>query len=91
MRPLAVLLEFSLLVLFSNKPVPDRSKDRLSSAAYTKGKSKRRHQLKWWAGWARAGLAVMVVGALLQFIKRVLILLIGLVRLSYRKVCVLTP
>lgn len=87
MRPLAVLLEFSFLVLFSSKSDPDHGKNKLSSVAYTQGKSKQRQQLKWWAGRARAGLAGMVVGALLQFIKRVFILVIGLIRLSYRKVC----
>jgi len=34
----------------------------------------------------RAALMVMVLGALLQFIKRICILMVGLLRLSYRKV-----
>lgn len=34
----------------------------------------------------RAALLVMVLGALLQFIKRICILMVGLLRLSYRKV-----
>lgn len=87
MRPLAVLVEFSLLVLFSPLSGPDHAKNQPPSVA---AKSKRRQQSKWWAAAGTrarsAGLAVMVVGALLQFIKRVCILVIGLLRLSYRKV-----
>ncbi len=31
--------------------------------------------------------AVMVVGAVFQFIRRLIVLVIGIVKLSYRKVC----
>ena len=50
-------------------------------------RSRQSRSSKWWWGVLEKLAVVMVVGAIFQFIRRLCVLLIGLLRLSYRKVC----
>ena len=88
MRTAGVLLEFCLQVLFlSNYPAPE------SSQNFAVGRSRPRHRSKRPRPVGRAAVGdrvVMVLSSIVQFLKRVCILVIGLFRLTYRKVTLMT-
>ena len=88
MRSIGVFLEFCLQVLFlSNKPAP--SSDSRSSAAKSRPLRPPRLRSKRPRRSSAALCVVMVFSAIAQFLKRVCILVIGLFRLTYRKVSLL--
>ncbi len=51
-----------------------------------RNRNRNHERSRWWFLLDRLA-AVMVVGAVFQFIRRLIVLVIGIVKLSYRKVC----
>lgn len=90
MRAAGVLLEFCLQVLFlSNYPAPGQESSQSSTVARSRPRYRSKRPRR--VGRAAVGnRAVMVLSAIVQFLKRVCILVIGLFRLTYRKVTLLT-
>ena len=82
MRSVGVLLEFCVQVLFlSNRELPGSAAHKRHHLTRLRSRSKRQ------AGRPTViGTAGMVLSAIVQFLKRVCILVIGLFRLTYRKV-----
>lgn len=84
MRSAAVFAEYILQFVAVSSQFESKKENR---AERRRSKVKQRRLSKWWWGVLEKLAAVMVVGAILQFIRRLCVLLIGLLRLSYRKVC----
>ena len=85
MRSVGVFLEFCLqLLFFSKKPAPPSA--TRASAAKSRPLRPPRLRSKRPRRSSAALCAVMVLSAIAQFLKRVCILVIGLFRLTYRKV-----
>ena len=90
MRAAGVLLEFCLQVLFLSN-YTDPAQESSQSSVVTRSRSRRRSKRPRRVGRAAVGdRVVMVLSAIVQFLKRVCILVIGLFRLTYRKVTLLT-
>lgn len=86
MRSVAPFAEYVLQVIAVSSQIESK-KDRKAVRGRSKH-SKQSWSSRWWRGVLERLAVVMVVAAIFQFIRRLCVLVIGLLRLSYRKVCI---